>query len=504
MANELQNKTPADTYKDVLHLGTATGSTPGTGLPATTLQIVYDGAGVPSKLKLSKIAIEADNISINNGTINSLTVPITVAQGGTGGATPAAVKILWAIDKLENIKLTTWDGGTDEAGAAITPVITKLGTIATGVWEGTTIAVNKGGTGVTSLSSLATSMSLNNVENTAVSTWAGTTNITTLGTIATGVWEGTTIAVNKGGTGATDIITARANLGLGSIATQNSTALTATGGTLDGLTINNCTISNPAISILSSISIGDVLISSASLVHSTSGNFLNIPYITNTSTTALNIDVGTIKAVRTLSSTADQPPVSIIQYSTETVDLLRTTNTETVTTSAIGSSGTLRGVQLGSSADYMSFRNASEAVTFGSASQYSVSTGTLNVIESHDSQFTAGNISVGDVVQIRQTTSDPWEIREVLSIESTSSLTLTDTLGSVKTNTIYFERISSAATNKFKLENNGTVNISGGGYNSGHLVLGAWHLWVDATGDLRMNSGAPTTDTDGSVVGSQS
>jgi hypothetical protein len=152
----------------------------------------------------------------------------------------------------------------------------------------------------------------------------------------------------------------------------------------------------------------------------------------------------------------------------------------------------------------MSFRNASEAVTFGSASQYSVSTGTLNVIESHDSQFTAGNISVGDVVQIRQTTSDPWEIREVLSIESTSSLTLTDTLGSVKTNTIYFERISSAATNKFKLENNGTVNISGGGYNSGHLVLGAWHLWVDATGDLRMNSGAPTTDTDGSVVGSQS
>lgn len=41
-----------------------------------------------------------------------------------------------------------------------------------------------------------TFLSLNNVENTALSTWAGSTNLTTLGTIATGVWNGT--AVNAG------------------------------------------------------------------------------------------------------------------------------------------------------------------------------------------------------------------------------------------------------------------------------------------------------------------
>jgi phage-related tail fiber protein len=46
---------------------------------------------------------------------------------------------------------------------------------------------------------------LGNVENTALSTWTGSTAITTLGTIATGVWSGTTIAVNKGGTGATTL-----------------------------------------------------------------------------------------------------------------------------------------------------------------------------------------------------------------------------------------------------------------------------------------------------------
>jgi hypothetical protein len=45
------------------------------------------------------------------------------------------------------------------------------------------------------------------------STYVGQTSITTLGTVATGTWNATTIAVNKGGTGATDAATARANLG---------------------------------------------------------------------------------------------------------------------------------------------------------------------------------------------------------------------------------------------------------------------------------------------------
>ena len=44
---------------------------------------------------------------------------------------------------------------------------------------------------------------LGNVENTKLSTWTGSTNITTLGTIGTGTWNASTIAVNKGGTGKT-------------------------------------------------------------------------------------------------------------------------------------------------------------------------------------------------------------------------------------------------------------------------------------------------------------
>lgn len=45
------------------------------------------------------------------------------------------------------------------------------------------------------------------------STYVGQASITTLGTITTGTWNGTTIAVVNGGTGATDAGTARANLG---------------------------------------------------------------------------------------------------------------------------------------------------------------------------------------------------------------------------------------------------------------------------------------------------
>lgn len=42
-----------------------------------------------------------------------------------------------------------------------------------------------------------------------------------------------------------------------------------------------------------------------------------------------------------------------------------------------------------------------------------------------------------------------------------------------------------------------------GGWNTGPLQLGNYRLWVDATGDLRIKSSAPTSDTDGTVVGTQ-
>jgi hypothetical protein len=55
--------------------------------------------------------------------------------------------------------------------------------------------------GAANYAAFKTSLSLNNVENTALSTWAGSTNITSLGTIAAGTWNGSVIGTAYGGAG---------------------------------------------------------------------------------------------------------------------------------------------------------------------------------------------------------------------------------------------------------------------------------------------------------------
>jgi len=90
------------------------------------------------------------------------------------------------------------------------------------------------------------------------SNYVGQNSITTLGTITTGVWNGTAITVPNGGTGATTLtgyvkgagaaaLTAVASIpntditGLGTMATQNANAVVITGGTIDGITIDGGT-----------------------------------------------------------------------------------------------------------------------------------------------------------------------------------------------------------------------------------------------------------------------
>jgi endosialidase-like protein len=77
----------------------------------------------------------------------------------------------------------------------------------------------------TTTANLKATLALNNVENTALSTWAGTSNLTTLGTISTGVWNGTGIDVAHGGTGATSLTGLLQGNGTGAI-----TAVTGTAG----------------------------------------------------------------------------------------------------------------------------------------------------------------------------------------------------------------------------------------------------------------------------------
>ena len=137
--------------------------------------------------------------------------------GGTGTAPESGLYVgeegfVSDIAEATDIRGEAGSGGGGGGSGTVTSVglTASNGIVATGgpiTSSGTfTITVNA--------NALKTHLSLDAVENTALSTWTGSANIATVGTITSGTWGGTAIAVNKGGTGATDAATARTNLGL--------------------------------------------------------------------------------------------------------------------------------------------------------------------------------------------------------------------------------------------------------------------------------------------------
>ena len=216
-----------------------------------------------------------------NGSAIALTNFPTLNQSTTGNAATAT-----KLAATKNINGVAFDGsasinidadantltGSTLASNITSSSLTSVGTITTGVWSGTTIAIAKGGTGATSATGALTNLGAEPTANKSTATDLGNinpsdilfpsqkavktyvdqqsanagvadlsitnaklagsitaaklvgTDITTVGTITSGVWSGTAIAVAKGGTGATTATDARTNLGLGSLATKSSIA----------------------------------------------------------------------------------------------------------------------------------------------------------------------------------------------------------------------------------------------------------------------------------------
>ena len=159
----------------------------------------------------------------SSGTITGVTGTAPIASsGGTApvisisAATTSAAGSMSAADKTKldgiannanNYVHPSGDGNLHVPATSTTnsgKVLTAGATAGSLSWTSIPAAPVTSVAGKTGAVTLVNSdVGLGNVENTALSTWAGSSSITTLGTIATGTWNGTTISLAKGGTGAT-------------------------------------------------------------------------------------------------------------------------------------------------------------------------------------------------------------------------------------------------------------------------------------------------------------
>ena len=78
----------------------------------------------------------------------------------------------------------------------------------------------------------------------------------------------------------------------------------------------------------------------------------------------------------------------------------------------------------------------------------------------------------------------------------TGDLTVTSTVTSSGNLVTQNGNISAVGSNSY-------IKTAQSGWNTGHMQMGAYHLWVDASGRLRIKNSAPNSDTDGTIVGTQ-
>jgi hypothetical protein len=154
--------------------------------------------------------------------------------------------------------------------------------------------------------------------------------------------------------------------------------------------------------------------------------------------------------------------------------------------------------------------------------QYNFGSGTLNclIIDGLD----VANIQAGDVAVFRISDSAAapvdwsWHVAEITKVRVSSAAieyspanpTARTAITATGEDRVLIFRISKRFDPPALITQRSGADAQYGGFISGvgttygaPLQLGAYHLWVDSSGRLRIKNGVPTSDTDGTVVGTQ-
>ena len=190
----------------------------------TTIQLRRGAAATWSStnpvLAAGEFGLETDSskMKMGNGASNWNSLPYLVKQtdnvlveNNTVSATNG--NLVLAAGSGGNVmigsyRVVTTDDLFDSSGTTNTATV---GTITTGTWNGATIDVANGGTGATNESDARDSLGLTigsdvqaydaTLDDVSAGTYAGDDDIATVGTVTVGTWNGSTINAAYGGTG---------------------------------------------------------------------------------------------------------------------------------------------------------------------------------------------------------------------------------------------------------------------------------------------------------------
>jgi hypothetical protein len=166
-----------------------------------TVWTIDNGSITDAKVAAGIDAAKLADGTVSNAELQHLNGVTSAVQTQLDGKQPLAANLTTLAAGGSPLATTVviWDNVDQQYEFGLLP-ISSLATIAHNSILGN---VSGGTTQPSALTStqVRTMLSIGNVENTALSTWAGSANITTLGTIATGVWQGTIIAPVYLGTG---------------------------------------------------------------------------------------------------------------------------------------------------------------------------------------------------------------------------------------------------------------------------------------------------------------